>query len=429
MNDQRKLRTRYLMKINNRSIVLKCILLLNIKGITLNLIKVKGHSNDRWNDKVDELAKEETIQRNFIFNHDHKEAGPISFRPKIRGIITEKGIRKELKRLNDITNQIEWSFINTIRRKIEDNADWEVTWNLFRRMKGVRCNNMGTSATWTWCFKSMHDLLPTTKWLKLRRPEVYNKAQCPFCGKEEESKAHFTECTNLQEEWSSIQNELNDRVQNIMNKYRKKSKMSAQNAKEIQKRILNPLFDKSLPKNHRKQWISCIIDDRFDSGIKHIITSRTTRITLLTDILEEFISLFKASIWKPRCTKFIEWEKANGITAKAKKNSAKKKTQKRKLPNTTAPLTEEEEEIRNFEKEVKERNQKKGYTEKERATIAFNKLTTEYPLLTCHNQKESWIHIRKPRTKTKEDESELNEQRETQVFETTETRAPRGTEL
>ncbi|CAG8513896.1 33115_t:CDS:2 [Gigaspora margarita] len=45
------------------------------KNLNVELIKVKGHSSDYWNDKVDELAKEdnllENVSSNILFLQSH----------------------------------------------------------------------------------------------------------------------------------------------------------------------------------------------------------------------------------------------------------------------------------------------------------------------------------------------------------------------
>src|SRR6266511_584309 len=54
---------------------------------------------------------------------------------------------------------------------------------------------------------------------------------------------------------------------------------------------------------------------------KLLSTSRKSSRSIMTDVLQEFVQLFKNLIWSPRCDKVVEWEKHHNIDAKTKRST------------------------------------------------------------------------------------------------------------
>jgi ribonuclease HI len=402
-DENQKIRVRQLLKMKNRSLLIKCQLLCKIKDIDMKLIKVKGHSGNEWNDKVDILAKKEAISNNYRFNQDHKEAGPILYYPRIKNEGIETNIRGEIKRLNDLSNQYEWSFINEIRRKIELDCDWDISWELFRRMKGKHCRSMGISACWNWCFKSFHNLLPTTKWLKIRKPDLYKNAKCPLCYSEEESTKHFVECTKLQHEWIQLQEEMSREITQSLEKLIKKgiSTISRLQAEDLKDHVIELLFKNTGPKTHVEQWITCSMDTRFDDILKQFVHNRETRIDLLTVFLEIFIKLFRKRIWNLRCEKFVEWEKDHNINQKKKKERKTKLQSRNNNSQQNPELIYDDEDFTELNVDTQPRSQKNRtrefYTKEKRVKFAITKIDFWYPELISRNYKENWVFVKKRR--------------------------------
>jgi hypothetical protein len=398
----------------NRSILIKCQILCRLKNIDLKLIKVKGHSNDEWNDKADMIAKEEAIRNDFQFNHDQKEAGPLLYYPRIKGEGVENNIRREIKNLNSLTNQYEWSYINEIRRKIESDVDWDVTWELFRRMKGRFCRSMGISAKWNWCFKSFHNLLPTTKWLKIRKPILYKDAKCPLCHLEEEDTKHFVDCVKLQDKWALMQDSMAQEIEQTLEKFAVQKKLTINRLQEddLKHHIIEMLFENNWPKSHASQWISCSIDTRFDNILKQHIHNRETRIDLLTNFLEIFIKLFRKNIWNFRCEKFVEWEKDNKISQKNKRekclNSHSRINNRHQNlnPQCYNENYQQGEDISQIE--IRKNRTRDFYKRDERLKLAITKVDFWYPEIIKRNYKEEWIFIKKRRIKEGMDEEAQN---------------------
>jgi len=55
-----------ILKKKNTIWIIKIINLINMKNIQIELVKVKSHSKDKWNDKADSLAKKGTISKKVI---------------------------------------------------------------------------------------------------------------------------------------------------------------------------------------------------------------------------------------------------------------------------------------------------------------------------------------------------------------------------
>ncbi|PKK64253.1 hypothetical protein RhiirC2_787778 [Rhizophagus irregularis] len=114
-------------------------------NLDLNLHKVKGHSGNLWNDKVDELAKQassSTSASNIVqFNQGHDG---LNFVPMINEVPVEQKLRKFVKNVMNFVNDGQWSQLSCNQDALLDRTkdyDWDITWNALKQVKHFKCTS------------------------------------------------------------------------------------------------------------------------------------------------------------------------------------------------------------------------------------------------------------------------------------------------
>src|SRR6266536_1300092 len=132
------------------------------KSLTVNYIKVKGHSNNLNNDLADALAKEGGSQNDInIDSNSNHNINYLNFFPFYFHIPIEQKLRKFLGSLFQAHACTEWTLLKSINDNIITNdIDWKATWALMKNITGFRCDKERKHFTWTFITKVLHNLLP-----------------------------------------------------------------------------------------------------------------------------------------------------------------------------------------------------------------------------------------------------------------------------
>jgi hypothetical protein len=102
------------------------------KSLTVKLIKVKAHSGDHFNERVDILAKEALTLDPIEISI--QETGPILVPPTWKNLIIDIPIRDFIKNMNKKIINLRWTDQNRnvdfFSQEIEqeDKFDWEFLW-------------------------------------------------------------------------------------------------------------------------------------------------------------------------------------------------------------------------------------------------------------------------------------------------------------
>jgi hypothetical protein len=327
------------MKEKNWSLWMRLIEIIRRKKIQVNLKKVKAHSGEYLNDKVDRLAKE---GRNLPeVNWKDPRRSIWSVLPIWNQIVVDISIREFIKEVHKKETLVEWSQQNRIQKRwvkeIEEQRrfSWDNFWKQCRQGSSIQ-TSIKQAKERNFRIKLMNDELPTLCNLRKRRPDIYGKAICPLCNSKEEDTGHLFDCPALLNDRLQIWKELK---QKVTNKYRKivekkdakKGKDRPSNLLQLIDRWSNQFSNSSqeminiglgLFEDKRKQaWNQ---EARKD-GIKGVDSQ-----TVLCLLSNKFLKLFREKIWIPRCKRTIDWEKTQGINSKAKKKKTEKKEAKRK---------------------------------------------------------------------------------------------------
>src|SRR5271163_1201366 len=163
---------------------MKILTIIRQHQLIVTYIKVKDHSGDIYNDRVDQLAGtagdnlDSFFSNNFTCSSSFVRYFPVydAHAP------VEAPFRKFLKAIFSTYNATEWSLLSAIRPKITDSdVNWNTSWAIFRQLRGFKCDTRKKASWWSFAAKMFMKLLPLASQLKLRRPQLYGNLYCPAC--------------------------------------------------------------------------------------------------------------------------------------------------------------------------------------------------------------------------------------------------------
>jgi hypothetical protein len=207
----------------NNFILLKAIQeLIKDKALDFQLIKVKGHSNETWNDAADLIAKR--ARENSRFNIDKCidldsliKHNDILFYLTWNSFIIDRNIRNFNSLVYRYLLDSRWScngyWIHTLDRDNQQNNhyQWNELWNFIKSLSFARCISFNINNLFQFSIKCMNNLLPMVDNLQ-KRSSLYELMLCPLCKKEEETLLHLTTCPALQQNWKLLEEEITNKL-------------------------------------------------------------------------------------------------------------------------------------------------------------------------------------------------------------------------
>ena len=182
--------------------------MVKMKGIELQLEKIKSHSKDRWNDKADALAKEGTERGTSIGTPEYNQWIKCPLRWKHYRV--ELGTRAFLKKVFDAKNSARWHESKVVQdfeqEGSEEKYNWHLFWSTLKGFTGIRCTTLKKSKKLAFWYKVFFNELPVLEVLKKRRPDIYISSNCIACMKEvPETLEHLVECDAYSFLWHNIE--------------------------------------------------------------------------------------------------------------------------------------------------------------------------------------------------------------------------------
>ena len=183
--------------------------LVELKEIELELVKVKGHSNSKWNNLADKLAKEggniETLD-SIIDRPPPNSNMSLCWGHRF----VEAPTRQFIKNILDLRTGAEWRHTSAIQKvepvKKEVEHDWSVLWSKIKSQSGVRCTSMKKNREIATLIKCANEKLPVLKTLALRRPNLYKSSKCIICKEDiDEDQDHLATCKCYKEDWKATE--------------------------------------------------------------------------------------------------------------------------------------------------------------------------------------------------------------------------------
>jgi hypothetical protein len=291
--------------------------LLEIKEIELELVKVKGHSDNKWNTRVDKIAKEGSS----IENRDRIIVMP----PPSSNVslcwketIVEGPTRQFVKDILDFKVGSEWRFTSTVQ-KLEPNEekeehDWSLLWKKVRSHSGVRCTSMKKNREIATLIKCVNEKLPVLKTLAKRCPNIYKVPYCVLCNEDqEEDQEHLAICKGHENGWVITENLAINLAWTALSEETQK--------KTSKLELMKILWGNSIEekKECRSKSIKGLVQEETKITIQNLTQTLKEAKEFITIWINAAWNGFFENIWKKRCEAVIDWEKANGISSADKK--------------------------------------------------------------------------------------------------------------
>jgi len=184
----------------NNQIVWKLIFRI-IEMLNLNVVlhKVKGHSNDTWNDRTDEEANYGRNANSMIIIKN--SYSKYHFQMQYFNINIDMNPRSFLKKVNNVYTHKEFDNLNRNKDLLTGHVDKKISLNAISekyRKKGknaTKYRNFKDHNLKAFNVKKLIDELPIIEKLKTRRPDIYHKdLNCVRCGNEKEDIDHLWKC-------------------------------------------------------------------------------------------------------------------------------------------------------------------------------------------------------------------------------------------
>ncbi|CAB4408886.1 unnamed protein product [Rhizophagus irregularis] len=153
ISDALNRRGRKLLKLNNYVILFTIHDLIITKSLKLNLIKVREHSGDYWNDMADEIAKNEREIAGSINNRILDIRSLCSFSTISPGLVNigiDRHIRPFTRFVAESLEEVQWSFNKQWRSYFEEDFSstgwhWSSHWQNFNSINKERCTSFSTN--------------------------------------------------------------------------------------------------------------------------------------------------------------------------------------------------------------------------------------------------------------------------------------------
>ena len=198
-----------ILKKKNPIMITNIVDIIRGKKINLELVKVKSHSNDKWNEYADKLAKQ-GLNRKEEIEIEKIESTRFKFQVSWKEKKIDIPVKLLVKLIYNVKTGMRWKESEAIK-KLEPESndiiyDWTGYWNRQKDSSGVKCNSNRISVKRSTLIKCLAEKLPVMKELNKRRPQVYDTPNCRVCEKEiEEMQEHIAECEVQKHLWKRIE--------------------------------------------------------------------------------------------------------------------------------------------------------------------------------------------------------------------------------
>jgi exonuclease III/ribonuclease HI len=294
--------------------VIKC------NNLFVNLVKVKAHSGDFYNEQVDKLAKSAHNSLQLPLHFVSNNLTYINVFPKWNNIKIENNLRDFITKISWNNGIESWLKLYRNKKYVYQHIDWNTSFLALNDNEISSQSSFVFSARKSHRIKFMIEELATVEHIKKRRPDLYNNWLCPRCNRNKEDFNHVFTCDEIIESMKYISYIYKEDLKSI-----------------IEDAVLNTVYNSKIIINDNLYWIPTVDNNQltFIDLIKGIIPMdlfenvntfiRSESIT--RDILCVFIhrlqNTIKDIIWLPRCELILQKEQLAGILPQDKKQRKK----------------------------------------------------------------------------------------------------------
>jgi hypothetical protein len=300
----------------------------------VELIKVKAHNGDFFNDKADMLAKETLSLPSVKINH--QETGSIISPPIWNNIPIDISIRDFVKELNKKSINYQWTSQDRNKKLFseeitnEESYEWDFLWNKQRKKRNA--TSINSSKRKSFWIKITQNELPTLNNLAIRKPKLYKEHQiCPLCLNEKETRNHLLRCSatqrKLEDIWPKIEIKLLEG---------KKGDKDKSKVKDGKRALLNKFKRRvtNFPQEYLKIFIGLIgkEDVKELQDLTNLSTNNCKE--FISDFSDKLRNQFHDDVWSHRCNEIIAMKKTLGISNKVKKAKITRDSESRRIQKT-----------------------------------------------------------------------------------------------
>jgi len=289
------------------------------RNISLILKKVAAHSDDPFNNKVDQLAKSSLFHSPLPIQFKHTPY--ISYLPTFNNMPILTTLRPFLK---DFTNTKHFIDFYSLKRNLKYNL-LHINWSLtFEYIKLGTPTETSFKESRAHCrrLKFLFEQIPTIEFLKATQSKLYNSSwKCCRCLVEEENFNHIWTCVKIKKEMKDIINESLQILKQQLFIHTSKSCYP----QDISSLLLSSHSYWSLRADPHNFTFIDFIKGIVLTSLPKLLDSFTKSPSLTSKILSTFYDyIFDQTyeiIWKSRCKSTIEKERTLNISSYSKKHN------------------------------------------------------------------------------------------------------------
>jgi ribonuclease HI len=313
-----ELRNKQWLRQKNYNLIKSIADILRIKQISLDLVKIKGHSSNRWNDKADSLAKkgasELDLERLII---DPPLGANVALYWKEYQV--ENPTREFTKSILDLKNGADWRQSTAIQglETAEDICKyrWSLLWDRIKNQNGIHCSSMLKNKRLCILVKCLQEKLPVLGLLAKRRPDLYESSLCTQCKEnKEENQNHLASCRAYEKSWINTE-VLASSAAWLSLTPDTRSKVTRNQLRDC---LWGKLWTEKIER--RQEAIKGLVREETWCKLRELVPSIQEAKDLIKTAMNIYWNSFFENIWKKRCAAMIEWERNVGIEQKKKRS-------------------------------------------------------------------------------------------------------------
>ena len=290
--------------------------LIEQRNLNVTLVKVKAHSNDPYNDKVDQLAKSTLYSPPLQLNFSYIPY--ISHIPMFHHLPINTSIRPFFKNFTNAQHFADFFNLNRNNKYRSSSINWLITFNIIKSTSPLITNSKD-SITRKYRYYLLLEQTPTIELLKRTRPDLYGPAwKCCRCNFSNETFSHLWTCISVTPILNSI---IRDTIQTLKNQIYIHT--SRTNWSDELKLLLDPTnnFWSTDDTNNSLTFIDLIkgiVPSKLYRTINDFADCNKTYM-ILSSVYDFIFTQTFELIWKPRCELMIAKELSLNITTKRKR--------------------------------------------------------------------------------------------------------------
>src|ERR1044071_6468121 len=313
---------RYIMKETDNLLWTILREVLQINNITLTFQKVRAHSGDLYNEKVDKLSKAAHNNQDInILMVNASQFDTMNVLPKWKKFNIETNFRKFIAQLSRNTGFEEWFNLNRNKKYRALNVDWQSTFYILSDEEPTSTTSFSASGRKRSHVKYLIEELPTVEHVKKRRPDLYQHWLCPLCDLSKETFNHVWLCPKVISTTRGLSILVKQQLRNLVESTVKEELPSRVHLLSSLNIDIDSIWS-VVTDQHQLTFIDLIkgiIPLELFNSINRIANSRRVTHQILSKFFLFLYINVRDTIWSPRCERFLDIEILNNINSRVKR--------------------------------------------------------------------------------------------------------------